>query len=63
MSALPWVKYDQGPMANNGSLSDLPSNCFPVRNLLRSSSASRKFQSIPIQKLIFNFRTMGCGIT
>jgi hypothetical protein len=55
MSALPWVKYDQGPLAGNGSLSDLPANCFPVRNLLRSSSANRMLKSIKIERFVLNF--------
>lgn len=42
MTALPGVKYDGGPLSGHGSLSDLPANCFPVRNLLRSSSSNRK---------------------
>jgi len=42
MSALPWIKYDNGPFSGNGSITDLPTNCFPVRNLLKSSASSRK---------------------
>lgn len=48
MATLPWVKYDNGPAGGQPSLSDLPANCFPVRNLLRSSSSNRKsFLSSP----------------
>lgn len=43
MPTFPWVKYDNGPLTGTGSLSDLPSNCFPVRNLLRSSSSNRMY--------------------
>ncbi|CAF1027217.1 unnamed protein product [Rotaria sordida] len=43
MTTLPWVKYDSGPLSANGNLTDLPSNCFPVRNLLRSSSSNQQW--------------------
>jgi hypothetical protein len=44
MSTLPWVKYDNGPLSAGGNLTDLPANCFPVRNLLRGSSSNRKLE-------------------
>ncbi|CAF0969180.1 unnamed protein product [Adineta ricciae] len=43
MSTLPWIKYDHGPLSGNENLTDLPSNCFPVRNLLRSSSSNQQW--------------------
>lgn len=43
MATLPWIKYDNGSLSGKGPLTDLPSNCFPVRNLLRSSSSNRMY--------------------
>ncbi|CAF4986505.1 unnamed protein product [Rotaria socialis] len=43
MATLPWIKYDSGPLSGNGNLTDLPANCFPVRNLLRSSSSNQQW--------------------
>ncbi|CAF5122051.1 unnamed protein product, partial [Rotaria magnacalcarata] len=43
MATLPWIKYDNGPLSGNGNLTDLPANCFPVRNLLRSSSSNQQW--------------------
>ncbi|UJR37722.1 hypothetical protein I4U23_030417 [Adineta vaga] len=43
MATVPWIKYDHGPLSGNENLTDLPSNCFPVRNLLRSSTSNQQW--------------------
>ncbi|CAF0756691.1 unnamed protein product [Adineta steineri] len=43
MSTLPWIKYDNGPLSGNENHAELPTNCFPVRNILRSSSSNQQW--------------------